>query len=72
MFSKVETLAVCCESGTVSVTRLFESMELGACCVRCVCIESRLLGASAGVNKLEYDAGVSCRRTRGKLVLDWL
>ena len=31
MSSKVETLAVCCESGTVSVTRSFESTELGAC-----------------------------------------
>ena len=31
VFSKVETLAVCCESGSVSVTRSFESTQLGAC-----------------------------------------
>ena len=30
------------------------------CCVRCVCVESRLLEASSGLSKLEYDASVSC------------
>ena len=35
-------------------------------------VESRLLVASAGVSKLEYYASVSCRRTKGKLVLYWL
>ena len=74
VFSKVETLAVCCESGTVSVMRSFESTELGACLtvtpLGSLCL--RWVTTSVAISKLKYDASMSCRHTKGKLVFYWL
>ena len=52
--SKVQTLAVCWKAPAPSAWRRD--------------VQSRLLGVSARISKLEYDASVSCRRTKGRLV----